>query len=265
MRIQFLGALTVSHEDNRSVLSSTRTGTLLALVALSPRTPVSIDRLVEEMWAGQRIANARNALHANVRRLRKIFEEVGGSSGVLLRTVRGGYLLEAPEETVDVHGFVTLADRGSRLVAREPYEAAQVLETALDMWHGPALLELRDNTRLRIEAERLEERKLSAHEDLLSAKLLIGAGRGVATELRQLAAEHPERERLVELLMLALYDEGRQTEALDVFHETRNRLVSELGVEPGRALHRLYQAILSQDDSLGEPQSVLLDNDRLVS
>ncbi|MGW7362905.1 AfsR/SARP family transcriptional regulator [Streptomyces sp. NPDC054841] len=265
MHIQLLGALTLSNGGNRTVLTSTRTGAILALMALSPRTPVPIDQLVEEIWPDQRIANARNALHANIRRIRKLFGELTGFADEQVMTVRGGYLLQVPADTVDAHRFVTLADRGSGLVERDPADAVRLLETALDLWQGPALLELRDSVRLRIEAERLEERRLCAYEDLISAKFLIGAGRGMTSELRQLALEYPERERLVELLMLALYDEGRQTEALDVFHSTRRRLVGDLGVEPGRALHRLYQAILSQDASLGEPRSVRLYSAQLAS
>jgi DNA-binding SARP family transcriptional activator len=264
MHIQLLGALTLSDGAKMSVLTSTRTGAILALIALSPRTPVSIDQLVEEIWPDQRIANARNALHANIRRLRKLFGELTGIDEQV-RTVRGGYLLEVPADTVDAHCFLALADQGSRLVDRDPQEAVRLLETALGLWQGPALLDLRESVQLRIEADRLEERRLSAYEDLISAKLMIGASRGVSAELRRLAGEYPERERLVELLMLALYDEGRQTEALGVFHHTRQRLVGDLGVEPGRALHRLYQAILKQDVSLGEPRPVRIYSPQLAS
>ena len=47
--------------------------------------------------------------------------------------------------------------------------------------------------------------------------------------------------------MLALYREGRQAEALDVYHETRQTLTRELGIEPGPALRELQGAILRQE------------------
>jgi class 3 adenylate cyclase len=50
--------------------------------------------------------------------------------------------------------------------------------------------------------------------------------------------------------MIALYRSGRQAEALRVYHETREVLVEELGLEPGRALQRLERAVLVQDQSL---------------
>ena len=50
--------------------------------------------------------------------------------------------------------------------------------------------------------------------------------------------------------MLALYRCGRQAEALDVYHDARRALTEELGIEPGRELRDLQQAILRQDPAL---------------
>jgi DNA-binding SARP family transcriptional activator len=152
---------------------------------------------------------------------------------------------------VDSRRFLDLAAQGAAHVEHQPAKAVQLLEAALGLWRGPALFDVCDGMRCRIEAAQLDERRLSVREDLITAKLANGEERGIVPELRQLAAEHPERERFSEQLMLALYRDGRQTEALDVFHRARRRLASELGLEPGRALRRLYQAILVQDQVLG--------------
>ena len=58
-------------------------------------------------------------------------------------------------------------------------------------------------------------------------------------ELEALCREHPLRERLWELLILALYRAGRQAEALRAYTEARDRLVDELGIDPGPALREL--------------------------
>jgi DNA-binding SARP family transcriptional activator len=77
---------------------------------------------------------------------------------------------------------------------------------------------------------------------------------GVAIpELRELLADHPFREGLSELLMLALYRTGRQAEALDVFNDARQRLGVELGIDPGPALQALHQSILRADRRLMAP------------
>ena len=69
-------------------------------------------------------------------------------------------------------------------------------------------------------------------------------------ELETIVAEHPLRERLREQLMLALYRSGRQAEALTTYRDGRSALVEELGIEPGRGLRELEQAILRQDPAL---------------
>ncbi|WP_405664174.1 BTAD domain-containing putative transcriptional regulator [Streptomyces sp. RK9] len=258
MEIQILGSVFLSHEDKQYAMASRRVSSVLTVLALTPREPISSDQLVDELWGERRMANARNALHANVGRLRKYLESITGiKGGDLIRTVGSGYLLDVPPETVDAHRFLKLADAGADLVHRDPAAAIARLEQALALWRGPALMDACEGLRCRISAAQLEERRITAYEDLTAAKLAVEAHRVSVTELRQLATEHAERERLSELLMLALYRDGRQAEALEVFHGARQRLASDLGLEPGRALHRVYQAILQQDEGLGEPRQAL--------
>ncbi|MFF4016234.1 BTAD domain-containing putative transcriptional regulator [Streptomyces sp. NPDC001843] len=259
MEINVLGPLFLSQESKRYTMASQRASVVLTMLALSPGVPVTADQLVDELWAEQPMANARNALQANVRRLRKLLESVAGKSGSeLLRTVSNGYVLDAPAGTVDAHRFLDLADAGAGLAQRDPVRAIDTLEAALGLWRGPALLDTCDGMRCRIQAAHLEERRITAYEDLTAAKLTVDAARVSVSELRQLAVEHSGRERLSELLMLALYRDGRQAEALEVFHGARRRLAGDLGLEPGRALHHAYQAILRQDETLGEPRRALL-------
>ncbi|MFI9644789.1 BTAD domain-containing putative transcriptional regulator [Streptomyces sp. NPDC052040] len=232
---------------------------VLALLALTPGRPVPFDQLVDELWGDEPIANAKNALQANVTRLRKLLVTVAGGEGrQLVRTVGTGYLLDLRPEAIDAHRFAALADEGAALLGRDPAAAAVLLEQALDMWRGVALLDVSEGFRCRTASERLEERRLIAYEDWVAAKLAVGSERTPVPELRQLAAEYPGHERLSELLMQVLYRDGRQTEALDVFHQARRRLAEDLGVEPGRSLHAVYQAILHQDDVLGPPRGSLV-------
>jgi DNA-binding SARP family transcriptional activator len=258
VEIQLLGSLVINRGSRSWGVTSKRVSSVLALLALTPRQPVPFDQLVDELWGDEHMANAKNALQANVTRLRKLLASVAEREGRdVVRTIGTGYLLDVVPESVDVHLFVALADQGAALVGRDPAAAARLLERALGMWRGAALLDVSEGFRCRTASVRLEERRLTAYEDLVTAKLAVGVERVPAPELRQLAAEHPGRERLSELLMLALYRDGRQTEALDVFHRTRRRLADDLGVEPGRSLHAVYEAILHQDDVLGRPHGAL--------
>jgi hypothetical protein len=63
-------------------------------------------------------------------------------------------------------------------------------------------------------------------------------------------ADNPFREHLQAQLMTALYRSGRQADALAVFQRARERLVDELGVEPGRELRELERAVLEQAPAL---------------
>jgi DNA-binding SARP family transcriptional activator len=229
--------------------------TVLTLLALSPGAPIPFDQLADELWADQPMGNARNALQANVSRLRRLLESVTRRAGDdVVRTCSNGYLLDVPAEAVDIHRFSALAAAGAALVHTQPAEAIDKLEQALGLWRGPALMDSRDGLRCRVQAAHLEERRLTVYEDLTAARLAVNVERVSTAELRQFATDHSERERLTELLMLALYREGRQAEALEVFHGARRRLTTDLGLEPGPALHFVYQAILNQDSILGEPR-----------
>jgi len=90
-------------------------------------------------------------------------------------------------------------------------------------------------------------------EDRIDADLASGEHARLVGELEALVREHPWRERLQGQLMLALYRSGRQAEALETYHIARDRLIDELGLEPGRALRELERAILAQDPALDPP------------
>src|SRR5262249_20449887 len=72
----------------------------------------------------------------------------------------------------------------------------------------------------------------------------------LAGELAELVAQHPLSERLRAQLMLALYRDGRQAEALEAYRAAGQMLSTELGLDPTPELRRLHRAILNGDASL---------------
>ena len=81
----------------------------------------------------------------------------------------------------------------------------------------------------------------------------LGRHSGLVPELEVLVAQDLTRERLVGLLMLALYRSGRQADALAAYRAARRSLVEELGLEPGPELRRLEAAVLAHDPALDLP------------
>ncbi|MEU0804395.1 AfsR/SARP family transcriptional regulator [Streptomyces sp. NPDC005970] len=256
MQFRVLGPLEISTAEKKKPMASRRAGMVLTLLALSPGRVISFEQLIDELWADQSMTNARNALHAHIVRIRRAMSATCPGGGKKLCTTRNGYVLDVPADAVDAVRFTSLADAGNELATDDPVAACRLLAEALSLWRGPALMEARDGVRCRISAADLEERRLTVYEDLTELRLTAGLGRVAIPELRQLAERHMERERLTELFMLALYREGRQSEALTAFQEARRRLAEGLGVEPGRSMRRLYQAILQQAEALGEPRGI---------
>jgi DNA-binding SARP family transcriptional activator len=254
MQFGVLGPLEISTVEKKRPMASRRAGMVFALLVLSPGRVIPFEQLIDELWADRSMANARNALHAHVLRIRRAMSATSPGGGKQLCTTRNGYMLDVPADSVDALRFASLADAGRELATQDPAAASRMLVEALSLWRGPALMEARDGVRCRISAADLDEHRLTVYEDLTELRLSADLGRVAIFELRQLAERHMERERLTELLMLALYREGRQSEALAAFHEARRRLADGLGVEPGRSMRRLHQAILQQAETLGEPR-----------
>jgi class 3 adenylate cyclase/tetratricopeptide (TPR) repeat protein len=243
MEYRVLGSLEVlDRSGHRLPLGGAKQQTVLASLVLRAGRTVPLERLVDELWE-RPPKTAAKTVQVYVSRLR---HELEGA----IESRRGGYALVLDGDDLDLTQFEQIAGQGrSALDAGDCERAARLLENALAIWRGPALSGLTSKS-LRLEAERLEELRLQALEDRLEADLGRGRGREVVAELRSLVAEHPLRERLRAQLMLALYRSGRQSDALDVYRETRALLADELGLEPGEDLRRLERQMLAHDPEL---------------
>ena len=150
--------------------------------------------------------------------------------------------------------MLRLADQAAAF--RSAGDASAALETcatALAMFGGEILSGAGDGEWLIPHRARLEEVRLGLIEDQLAARLDLGASADVIGELEALVNVHPLREGLWALLMVALYRDGRQADALATYQRVRTSLADELGLDPGLQLQQLEQQILSHDPSLGVP------------
>ena len=230
-----LGPIEVVVAGEPVTLGGPRQRAVLARLLLDAGRVVAAERLIEDVWDGQPPATAGKTLQKYVSELRRILP------ADMLRTAGGGYVLELQADQIDSRRF-------ERLVATGDYAGG------LALWRGDLLADLADLSFVAPERARLEELRLFAIESRIEAQL--GSGHHAATigPLTELVDEHPMRERLTSLLMLALYRSGRQVEALRVFERHRQFLTDEIGVEPAGELRQLEAAILRHDPALdGEP------------
>jgi DNA-binding SARP family transcriptional activator len=231
---------------------------VLALLIINAGRVVSLDRFVSELWDEDPPARATASLQAYVSRLRRLLEPERDprQPSRLLLTRPPGWLLAVPPEAVDAVEFTRLAADGRRLLqGRQPDVARQVLSDALALWHGPALAEFLPAPFARAEGTRLEELRLTATEDRLQAELDLGQAAAAVAETEALLTEYPYRERLWAQLMLGLYRCGRQADALAAYRRARQRLDTDLGIDPGAELQRLEALILAQAAELAPPPS----------
>jgi len=224
---------------------------VLAALLLNAGRSVSVDDLIEVLWADSPPPSARVAAQNYVMRLRNALGNPGRSRII---TQPHGYLIRVETGELDVSRFEALLD-AARAAARDGRwdQAATHARAALRLWRGEPLADVDSEVLAAREVPRLVELGLQALEVRIDADLHLGRQAEVLAELRQLVARHPLREHLHGLLMLALYRDGRQAEALAAYRDARRMLVEEIGAEPGMELRGLHQRMLAGDPSLAAP------------
>ncbi|MFG3117297.1 BTAD domain-containing putative transcriptional regulator [Streptomyces sp. NPDC048197] len=228
---------------------------LAALLLRGGRTATAAE-LVDALWGDEPPHAALAALRTYASRLRKAL----GDDAAALVSESGGYALRpvdgSPPDLDHDHAEQYASEAEKSRAAGDRAGARELLDKALALWDGEPLAGLA-GPYAETQRTRLHEWRLSLIEARLELDLELGHHADAVSELTALTAAHPLRERLRELLMLALYRSGRQAEALAVYTDTRRLLDDELGVEPCASLSELQQRILRADTDLDAPPVVI--------
>jgi DNA-binding SARP family transcriptional activator len=232
-------------------IASLRQRIILTLLLLEANRVVSVDRLIEAVWGDNPPSTARGQIHICISMVRRALEQAGIAP--VVETDPSGYLCRIDDDAVDVLAFHRLVREGRQaLEEKRLVEADRLLVAALDVWDGGAPMTGLSRTMDAISV-RLVEQRVSALEVWADVRLQLGGHDHLVEQLAAAVDEFPLRERLRSKLMLALYQAGRQAEALDVYREGRSLLVEELGVEPGPELQVAEHAILTGQETLVRP------------
>ncbi|MFF4505789.1 BTAD domain-containing putative transcriptional regulator [Streptomyces sp. NPDC001401] len=219
---------------------------VLAALAVDAGRPVPVEVLIDRIWGADPPEGARRSLYAHVARIRRLakrLEDMGdGRLPVLRRS--GGYQLDLDPDRIDLHRFHRLAAQ-ARDGTQPDRTRAALLREALDLWRGEPFAGLPGSWPARMR-ETWRRQRVDAAVRLADIEIRGGDPAAFVGQLADLLDEYPLTEPLAEALMRALYAAGDSGAALRCYAQTRQRLVEELGTEPGRRLWELHQEILRE-------------------
>ena len=251
MELQLLGPVRLIRDGSPVGVGTRQQRFVFAALALHPNQLVTVHRLIDLLWPDEPPATARNIIHRNVSGLRAVLAaERPSTDGVSLRREGPGYLLACDPMSIDAHRFVDLISQAR--AEADPLRQLGILDRALGLWRGPALADTASEPIRGMLSRHLDEARLTATERRLAALLDLDRQDEAIPDLTRLAADHPDRHRVTELLMTALHRTGRTTDALTVYRNTKRRLADGEGLDPPPQLQQLELAILRDQPAPAE-------------
>jgi DNA-binding SARP family transcriptional activator/tetratricopeptide (TPR) repeat protein len=261
LRVGVLGPVTAWYGDQELLVGQPRQQAVLGILAMRANRVISRGELVDAVWGHDPPASAEGGIYTYVAGLRRIIEpnrSLRGPGRVLVSS-GAGYVLHLVPGQPDAVAFEQDLGRARQMRKAGDLAAAVVaLNSALSLWRGIAFAGV-PGPFAETERVRLGELRSTAAEERADVLLSLGRHEEVVPDLTAMVADHPLRERMRGLLMIALYRCGRQAEALRVFAEGRRVLAEELGIDPGGDLSRIHQQILTMNPALAVPHDQALE------
>lgn len=232
--------------DGRSVdIGAAKQRALLSLLLLNVGRAVSVETITDQLWPGRYRNEVRGNLHPMVSRLRTALKRAQAPCELHRNADIDAYLIELDPRLVDYHRFreqVEVARSSAR--DGDHRRTVALLRDAIALWRGHPLAELRTDWA----AQRREQMEISdllpAHHSLLASKLELKDYGDVLNRIGPLMDDHRYDETLVRYRMRALDGLGRPNEATAFYTRFRQRMVNDLGMEPGPELQETFSQIL---------------------
>lgn len=253
--VKLLGALHAEVDERELELGPPQQRALFAQLAVRRNQVVSRTELIDGVWGEEPPDSVRGIIHTYVSKLRQALagERKAPARDSMLASVGSGYRLTLEPEHLDVWRFEHALQQAAQARAGQDVDRAIAFwDEGLKLWEGTPLPGV-PGPFAESERQHLSELRLAAIEDRAETMLSLGRESEVVVDLRTYVEDHPLRERLRALHMIALYRGGRQAEALEHHDRLRRLLATELGVDPGAEVQAVYQRILANDPALGRP------------
>ncbi|MFI1884455.1 AfsR/SARP family transcriptional regulator [Streptomyces jumonjinensis] len=247
MRFEVLGQLRAWREGTELYPGRPQERALLALLLVRAGQPVALSELVAGLWGTQPPHSAVNVIRRHVGSLRRLLEPglPARAAGRWLVRASGGYQLITDADSLDLLAFRQLCEEARQAVSEDaPARAVDLFTEALGLWRGPVAAGLAPEARALLPLDALDREHLLAVREAADAAVAAGRPGAVLAELRKAAADHPLDEPVQARLTLALVATGRRAEALSTYEAVRERLGTELGIDPGPELLDVHRALL---------------------
>jgi DNA-binding SARP family transcriptional activator/Tfp pilus assembly protein PilF len=252
LRVAVLGPVAAWYGHQELRVGQPRQQAVLSILAMRANRVISRAELVDAVWGEHPPASAEGGIYTYVAGLRRVIEPTRSARGPgrVLVSSGTGYVLHLVPGQPDAAAFEQdVAEARKLRRAADTAGALGALERALGLWRGVAFAGV-PGPFAETERARLAELHSGAAEERADALLALGRHEDVVPDLTALVADHPLRERMRGLLMIALYRSGRHAEAVRLFIDGQRMLAEGLGIDPGTELSRIYQQILTRDPAL---------------
>lgn len=214
--------------------------------------------IAENLWNDSDIADPKNALRAQVFRLRKALDSMGlnGNKGesqsyLDIAFQNGFYILNTGENClVDAMQFEDSVKTADENRNKDPGEAIKKYKEAIRLYKGQYLADITDKEwvfTIRNRYHRLYVQSLIRLLELLKAE---GRNREIVEHFEQAMSYEPFEEALHIFFLEALLELKEYKHALSHYNYITGRMYRELSVKPSPVLKGIYSRIVAGDKNI---------------
>ena len=257
LRVQILGPLRVWRDGREVDAGPQQQRSVLAFLAARAGNPVTVTEMIDLLWGEDPPPSAVNAVHRYVGALRRVLDPTieARSPGRWLVRHGPGYRLGVAVENLDLAAFRHAAG-AARSSARDGDEATALERyvEALRLWQGRPGGGIADTVAAQALFASLTGEYVAVAVDAARLARRLGCPERVVELLRQAAVAAPYDEPLHAELVSAMAAAGRHADALTAYGAIRDRLASELDIEPSSVLEQAHRAVLVRNVVVPRPR-----------
>ncbi|WP_433132466.1 BTAD domain-containing putative transcriptional regulator [Micromonospora sp. CA-240977] len=260
IQFELMGPLRVLRDGAEVDVGPRQRQLILAMLMARAGQPSVLAEIESLLWPGDAPSTAANVVQHHISRLRRVLEPglSAREPGRWIARTTGGYRLAVTAADLDLLKIRELRARGlDAMRTGRNGDAVDAYKHARSIWKGPCASGLEPYGPGALLFAAIDSEMTEMVSEFSAFALGIGAAAIAEPVLRQSTQRHPLDESLRAQLLLVLAATGKQAEALASYHELRQRLREELGIDPGPRLQRAFENVLHQKVQTSTPEKEL--------